>query len=1166
MNNRIQGGFQGVNANIQQETAHITGFPLRVYPFKIVSGLSYMTNRGQKDLGTDFGAVTINPDNTSFSNYTGGFSGTTIINAGNKPIIAYWFGVVNTVINNDGVTTTINAIPLQEFADNQETLWTPQSFKNPFNNNLPDFPWKEVGLLDYSYTYNTGENNTLDNVSVQTYDMNYLIKVISNDWVPTLQEVTEFIYYILDARAYCPIALRISNVSPRYNTDGVLQDCSITFESVNQFFNNNGRTVLNYVKFGAVGDGYAFPKEVNIGGAVQTIIDMELLNPENGGVDEICIKNNSLAGQFGALVYGTPYVSYTVNANNQLSKTYDRERYLLPLTFTSPINDNFVSKDNYIQSSYDIMCGMIVINEQMWGNWKQTKEVYNTTQNFTFQGGLAFAVSTNTALSGGYDSILSAAQQAIFSQDNTLSYNFGNISKVGSGNLGNVLMSNLRNLKLDELSNSNVVWYPPNSYVGINGFWLNNRNIIMDFRGLGLVNVYTTNNTGWIEYYVGGGYSPTTAYSNEVSALTNVNTGINANNMISPQKFFVLNSMSMLNVHQLEINYRDGIVYTNTNQGHGGIWPMIKNFFCGVIDKIIGYTPGYSNFFLNTYARNYNLLIPSSLAPLFNQYLDPSGDNYDAVPLDIFANTNENNTSVGQLKYISGYQFKLTDYYYSTTGNMYDTTGWRNTTTDNLILVPNTNYKAPDNSFIFFSEPLESPQPMSYVINSINVKQLGQSNLHITYYKNVNNELESVGMDWIVNTAKLMNNTSYIDNQIDYYCYDKYNISVADNTEPYLNFQEPAVPTYSTSKNAPTTIPSSYLTPGKHYLSPLKSSPVVGISVNYNYQPQELDTSFTVEIPQDFVSNYFYYNFPGGPDNETYYNNYKYNSQDADINIPSSIANQFNLGGNNAPQFSDGFTGLINPYIVLGDFTNTYNVKNFNNTYDNNYNSWYYNACNKSSTTITNKRIPLNVEVDYKYGWCISWTAWTGGEWSNPTIPTTYGSYGSVLNYGVTNINYLITNISNNLLFQLPNKYNSNYVLIPHGANVEDYLNNWTYNEELKGVDGFLLLDNNNSYVFTLGNFQTSLIGYNGVPILGGMTSWRLPNVNWPDNSTISNFNCINGNIPDGYQPQPFIITFNQNASIDSLGYYDWNVTEPLSTSTDLLSSTDYDMYLFYEV
>ena len=62
----------------------------------------------------------------------------------------------------------------------------------------------------------------------------------------------------------------------------------------------------------------------------------------------------------------------------------------------------------------------------------------------------------------------------------------------------------------------------------------------------------------------------------------------------------------------------------------------------GIADKIVGYTPGVARFFMNTAARTYNLFIPSSLLPLFQQYLDPnSKTNYNAVPLDIFNNSYE---------------------------------------------------------------------------------------------------------------------------------------------------------------------------------------------------------------------------------------------------------------------------------------------------------------------------------------------------------------------------------------------------------------------------------------------------------------------------------------------------------------------------------------------
>ena len=93
-NQNLLGNDQALNSFLQQQTKHIEGQPVRVYPFKIVSGLSYFTNRGQKPLGSDVGATQFNADNTSKGNDFGAYTGITTMFSGAKPIIAYWFGVL----------------------------------------------------------------------------------------------------------------------------------------------------------------------------------------------------------------------------------------------------------------------------------------------------------------------------------------------------------------------------------------------------------------------------------------------------------------------------------------------------------------------------------------------------------------------------------------------------------------------------------------------------------------------------------------------------------------------------------------------------------------------------------------------------------------------------------------------------------------------------------------------------------------------------------------------------------------------------------------------------------------------------------------------------------------------------------------------------------------
>ena len=85
----ILGGSQAINAFVQQQTKHIEGQPIRIYPFKIVSGLSYFTNKGQKPLGSNPGNTWVAPDNTAKNNDYGAYTGVTTMFSGAKPLICY---------------------------------------------------------------------------------------------------------------------------------------------------------------------------------------------------------------------------------------------------------------------------------------------------------------------------------------------------------------------------------------------------------------------------------------------------------------------------------------------------------------------------------------------------------------------------------------------------------------------------------------------------------------------------------------------------------------------------------------------------------------------------------------------------------------------------------------------------------------------------------------------------------------------------------------------------------------------------------------------------------------------------------------------------------------------------------------------------------------------
>lgn len=1134
MNNYVNNQAQFLTDTIQNYQEQVIGEPIRVYPFKIVSGLSYMSNRGMTELGTNIGSTIPISNQTLLTNAPyGSYSDMSLLYAGNKPIIAYWFGTTtSSIATNGSITTTINA--KQDANGN----WIPQKFKNPFTATISGndvngnpiyeedttYPWKECGVVNFSFNSQQGKNQTLDNVETATYQTIYNYSLISNTWLPSFQEVNEFVYFIVDSRYACPIALRISAVVPHTTPDGLFQWSEIELESVNQYFNTSDRSILTYIKFGAVNDGYCFPEEVIENGQRITRLNMNLLNPQYGGVSSVCIKNNSMVAQMGTLIYGHPYVSFVANENGVLSKTTQPDRYLIPYQFEPPIADSIVSRQSFVQSSYSLAMNMCVISEQLWGSWKQTKEIYNPIQNFTFQGGLTFAVkdvlnkTSNQVLYDSINQILNPGTNAS-NYRSIITQNFpGKEGIWGSGNLENIILSNAYNYPLDILQKQTWEDAQENS---IKGFALpltpsGASYSSWDFRNLFLTWGFIKNGVSQIADLFNAGYQPSTQTTSELGYLNALANGnMNAQNLysISPVVAYILMSMSMRKTHTLEINYRDGIVYTNTNRGHGGFLNMIANWMSGIADKITGYTPGTAEFFMNTTARTYNLFVPSSLVPLFQTYLNPSGNNYNAIPLDIFDNSYDNNTAVGQLKYMSGLQFSLTDKYNSKQpdkqGNFQlDTLGWTgnyNPSTTTLKAEQQLYYNnkdgetlyVPNNSFAYFESPAEPIE--RYVIDEINVKQLGQSNLHLTYLTNVNDKLLSSGEEWIVNNAKVMKNNSFIDNDFDYYAYDEYNLSVQDNSQPFFNLQyapiSPSVPTFSTE------FP---LNPNANvgFFGLKSTSTFKGVVIN-NQQGTALPNPVALSsFPSDAISPTSTNMFGRGNQGNTFFPIKTYNLNYGAFSFPTwSELNKEGIIGSpyasNQPQiqWASGYQGSVN---INDRIFYKFDNSNFVN----------YIANNTSFTKMNNGFLPATEYVE---------SATLGAMTGNYTLMNAIGANnGSTTtteyNYNITNLyistllfnpNQVIKNFWSDASYKQPVKYNYVIVLMEQGSEsaIQSYLEQ-NYNtlwDNNIGSGVVLVMDANYNYCYVSlnnTNYGNSTLYNNPNKIecfvWGGNNQWEL--------------------------------------------------------------------------
>jgi hypothetical protein len=90
MNNYVNNQARANTTNIQNDVEQVQGQPIRVYPFKIVSGLNYLSNRGLSDVNTNPGQSYPNMEQGTITNIDyGAYTDLSLIYSGNRPIIAY---------------------------------------------------------------------------------------------------------------------------------------------------------------------------------------------------------------------------------------------------------------------------------------------------------------------------------------------------------------------------------------------------------------------------------------------------------------------------------------------------------------------------------------------------------------------------------------------------------------------------------------------------------------------------------------------------------------------------------------------------------------------------------------------------------------------------------------------------------------------------------------------------------------------------------------------------------------------------------------------------------------------------------------------------------------------------------------------------------------------
>lgn len=204
------------------------GSEINVYKFRKCSGTIYLTKFGEKDLEVDISSLFYNQ---VFEVYTG-----------KEPVTVVWENSTKLKVTADD--KIIKRYQVGEY----ETCYLaePQTITNENS---------EINLYGKEYVMSILKNT---------------ITLQSNSWLPSENDIRDFFYIILDKKSKCVRWLEIISTTPIYNPEtNKLQYVSIDFETINNKYTKTGKSILDFVQLGAIGEGYAFPKEEMVDNKIQ---------------------------------------------------------------------------------------------------------------------------------------------------------------------------------------------------------------------------------------------------------------------------------------------------------------------------------------------------------------------------------------------------------------------------------------------------------------------------------------------------------------------------------------------------------------------------------------------------------------------------------------------------------------------------------------------------------------------------------------------------------------------------------------------------------------------------------------------------------------------------------------------------------------------------------
>ena len=303
------------------------GKPIYLYKFRKTSGNIKLTNLGERS---------IDYDNNIFRQSTNVYTG-------KEPITVVW---------EDSTKLSV---------DNQDNI----------------IKECKVGTYYELYFEDTTDNNlTIDNLQIldKNYVNSYITKNLqlkSYNWEVNENDTLEYVYLILDKRNQSLQWLEITNYRNYYQEETRnFIESEITFESVNLKYSQSGKTLIDFIQLGSLGEGYAFPKEEYDNNGKATIsLDQELLLRKNDGVRQIQYDFNNGVGNSDFLFWGRVKETLIKEENGVYQINVAKPQMLFPYRANFPKSGTFFyNKPNL--NSY-VVLNASPTKQEVWASYKE---------------------------------------------------------------------------------------------------------------------------------------------------------------------------------------------------------------------------------------------------------------------------------------------------------------------------------------------------------------------------------------------------------------------------------------------------------------------------------------------------------------------------------------------------------------------------------------------------------------------------------------------------------------------------------------------------------------------------------------------------------------------------------------------------------------------------